>query len=48
MNLVSSTNGYSLSNTTGSTNELIVDSDGKISLNYGKQPKPYERLFGMK
>ena len=47
MNLVSSTNGYSLSSTTGSTNKLIVSTDGKISLNYGEQPKPYERLFGM-
>ena len=40
MNLVSSTNGYLLSNTTGSTNELIVSSDGKLSLNYGEEPKP--------
>ena len=33
--------------TTGSTNKLIFTSDGKLSLNYGEEPKPYERLFGM-
>ena len=36
-----------LSSTSGSTNKLVVSSDGKISLKYEEQPKPYERLFGM-
>ena len=36
-----------LSSTTGFTNKLIATSDGKLSLNFGEEPKPYERLFGM-
>ena len=39
-----------LSSTTGSTNELIVTSDGKLAINgvsFGEELKPYERLFGM-
>ena len=39
-----------LSSTTGSTNQLIVTSDGKLAINgvsFGEETKPYERLFGM-
>jgi len=39
-----------LSSTTGSTNKLIVTSDGKLAINgvsFGEEAKPYERLFGM-
>ena len=39
-----------LSSTTGSTNQLIVTSDGKLAINgvnFGEEAKPYERLFGM-
>ena len=38
------------SSTTGSTNQLIVTSDGKLAINgvsFGEEAKPYERLFGM-